>query len=39
MAYIPSHDGCLYLATVMDLYSRKIVGWGMDKTMTKELVI
>jgi putative transposase len=23
----------------MDLYSRKIVGWAMDKTMTKELVI
>jgi len=23
----------------MDLYSRKIVGWAMNKTMTKELVI
>lgn len=23
----------------MDLYSRKIVGWAMDKTMTKELVL
>ncbi|GAE48262.1 DDE-type integrase/transposase/recombinase [Mesobacillus boroniphilus] len=27
------------MATVMDLYSRKIVGWAMDKTMTKELVL
>ncbi|GLB60313.1 hypothetical protein NCCP133_24450 [Cytobacillus sp. NCCP-133] len=29
----------MYVATVIDLYSRKIVGWAMDKTMTKELVI
>ncbi|HDX9580268.1 TPA: IS3 family transposase [Bacillus pseudomycoides] len=27
------------MASVMDLYSRKIIGWPMDKTMTKELVI
>ncbi|MGI6684442.1 MAG: IS3 family transposase [Bacillota bacterium] len=39
ITYIPTNEGWLYLATVMDLYSRKIVGWAMDKTMTKELVI
>jgi len=39
ITYIPTHEGWLYLATVMDLYSRKIVGWSMGKTMTKELVI
>jgi putative transposase len=39
ITYIPTNEGWLYLATVMDLYSRKIIGWAMDKTMTKELVI
>ncbi len=39
MTYIPTNEGWLYLASVMDLYSRKIVGWSMNKTMTKELVI
>lgn len=39
ITYIPTNEGWLYLATVMDLFSRKIVGWAMDKTMTKELVI
>ncbi|NMA85511.1 MAG: DDE-type integrase/transposase/recombinase [Epulopiscium sp.] len=39
ITYIPTDEGWLYLASVTDLYSRKIVGWAMDKTMTKELVI
>lgn len=39
ITYIPTNEGWLYLASVTDLYSRKIVGWAMDKTMTKELVI
>ncbi|WP_274379447.1 IS3 family transposase [Alkalihalobacterium alkalinitrilicum] len=39
ITYISTNEGWLYLASVMDLYSRKIVGWAMDKTMTKELVI
>jgi putative transposase len=39
ITYIPTNEGWLYLATVMDLYSRKIVGWAMDKTMTKALVL
>ncbi|WP_338030701.1 IS3 family transposase, partial [Cytobacillus citreus] len=39
ITYIPTNEGWLYLASVMDLYSRKIVGWSMDKTMTKELVM
>jgi len=39
ITYIPTNEGWLYLASVMDLYSRKIVGWAMDKTMTKELVM
>lgn len=39
ITYISTNEGWLYLASVMDLYSRKIVGWSMEKTMTKELVI
>ena len=33
ITYIPTSEGWLYLATVIDLYSRKIVGWSMDETM------
>ncbi len=36
--YIPTHEGWLYLAVVLDLYSRKAVGWSMKAEMTTELV-
>jgi putative transposase len=39
ITYIWTLQGWLYLAAVMDLYSRQIVGWAMDKTMTQDLVI
>lgn len=39
ITYIPTLEGWLYLAAVMDLYSRQIVGWAMDRTLTRELVI
>lgn len=38
ITYIPTRNGWLYLATVMDLYSRKIVGWSMNTSMTAALV-
>ena len=38
ITYIPTQNGWLYLATVMDLYSRKIVGWSMDTSMKATLV-
>lgn len=38
ITYIPTREGWLYLATVIDLFSRKIVGWAMDSTMTTALV-
>ena len=38
ITYIPTKNGWLYLATVMDLYSRKIVGWSMDTSMQAVLV-
>ncbi len=38
ITYIPTLEGWLYLAIVLDLYSRKIVGWSMDDTMKVSLV-
>lgn len=39
ITYIPTADGWLYLAVVEDLFSRRIVGWSMDETMTSRLVV
>jgi putative transposase len=39
ITYIPTREGWLYLAVVEDLYSRMIVGWSMDSTMTSRLVV
>ena len=39
ITYIPTADGWLYLAVVEDLFSRMIVGWSMDATMTSRLVV
>ncbi len=38
ITYIPTKEGWLFLAIVIDLYSRKIVGWSMDATMSAKLV-
>ena len=37
ITYIQTKEGWMYLATVIDLYSRAVIGWSMDKTMTKKL--
>ena len=37
ITYIATGEGWLYLATFIDLYSRKVVGWSMDKTMPTKL--
>lgn len=39
ITYIWTEEGWLYLAVVMDLYSRKVVGWALSERMTKQLVI
>lgn len=39
ITYIELVNGFAYLSMLMDLYSRKIVGWSMDLTMTDSLVI
>jgi len=38
ITYISTGEGWLYLATVIDLYSRRIVGWSMDDNMKADLV-
>lgn len=38
ITYISTQEGWLYLAVVLDLFSRKVVGWAMDKRMTRQLV-
>ena len=39
ITYIRTMEGWLYLATVMDLYSRKIVGWAMSKSLSSSIAI
>tara|TARA_R100000935_G_C2805868_1_gene152635 strand:- start:19 stop:891 length:873 start_codon:yes stop_codon:yes gene_type:complete len=39
ITHIRTHEGWLYLAVVVDLYSRKVVGWSMQSRITKELVL
>ena len=39
ITYIPTDERWLYLAKVMDLHSRRIVGWSMNRRMTEKLVI
>ena len=36
--YIPTREGWLYLAVVIDLFSRQVVGWAMNKRMKAALV-
>jgi transposase InsO family protein len=38
ITYVRTRQGWLYLAAVMDLFSRKVVGWAMAPTMPTELV-
>ena len=37
--YISTQQGWLFLAVVMDLYSRRIVGWSMDRWNSRHLAI
>ncbi len=38
ITYIPTKEGWLYLATVIDLYSRQVIGWSMADHMKAKLV-
>jgi transposase InsO family protein len=37
ITYIPTQEGWLYLATILDLYARRIVGWAMSERIDGEL--
>jgi transposase InsO family protein len=39
ITYIWTHEGWLYLAIIIDLYSRKVVGWSVSERITKHLII
>jgi len=39
ITYIKTHEGWLYLGAVMDLFSRRIIGWSMGNRITKELAL
>ena len=39
ITYIRTDEGWLYLAVVLDLFSRRVVGWAMAARMTRELTI
>jgi putative transposase len=38
MTYLWTNEGWYYLAVVLDLYSRKVIGWAMSERMTARLV-
>ena len=37
--YVPTWAGFLYLAVVLDAFSRRIVGWAMDHNLKAQLVL
>jgi len=39
ITYVRTYEGFLYLAVVVDLFSRLVVGWSMQNTLSRELVI
>src|SRR5256885_1226469 len=39
ITYIPASEGWLYLAVILDLFTRKVVGWAMRDHMRAELTI
>ena len=39
ITYIRTHEGWLYLATVIDLFSRKVIGWATAHRQTTDLIL
>ena len=38
ITYIPTDEGWLYLAVVLDLFNREVVGWSIKPRMTADIV-
>ncbi len=39
ITYIRTYEGWLYLAVILDLFSRKVIGWSMSHRMTRQLAL
>ena len=39
ITYVHTHEGFVYLAFILDVYSRKVVGWSMAFHLRTELVV
>jgi putative transposase len=39
ITYIKTYEGWLYLAVIIDLYSRRVIGWSMQSRMQMDLVL
>jgi putative transposase len=39
ITYLPTREGWLYLAVVLDLFARRVVGWSMQPTLERGLVL
>ncbi|CAH3735574.1 hypothetical protein AI2668V1_2700 [Citrobacter freundii] len=39
ITYILTHEGWLYLTIVIDLFSRKVIGWSMQPRKSKDIVL
>jgi hypothetical protein len=39
ITYIWTHEGWLYLAVILDLFSRRIVGWSMSEQITRQIAL
>jgi putative transposase len=39
ITYVPTNEGWLYVAAIVDLFSRRVVGWGMQERMDRSLVL
>jgi putative transposase len=39
LSYVSTVEGWLYLCVILDLYSRKVIGWAMGRRMTSDLMI
>ena len=39
MTYVPTWAGFVYLAVVLDVWSRRVIGWSIGQSMTADLVL